>query len=813
MLGAAAEEPMVTDETPIQPAPTAADFLLGGGVRNVGDYVLENEIARGGMGVVYRARQRSLNRPVAVKMLLGGAFAGIQFLARFRREATSAARLRHPNIVPIFEIGEHEGHAYFSLELVEGGTLTTLLQEGPLPPRRAAELLVALADAVHYAHEQGILHRDLKPSNILLDADGRPRITDFGLASDTAEDISLTATGDVLGTPAYMAPEQATGDETTRGSDVYGLGALLYHTLTGRPPFQAGTNLEVMQQVIENEPTSPRLLNPAVPADLATVCLKCLDKAPLRRYHTALELKEDVGRFLQGEPILAKPISSSERAWKWAKRRPVQTALAGTIAVLTFTLLTGGYTASRLIEQALQSIRPILVRPFRNTERSVSVTPTSSPPDSGSLIASRNLNSNPPMRAPVPNQSPYPALPFATTPLVRTSPLPTVIAPTELPSMRGTNMYQQIVTTVPGANALFFTWPRPGASPPYIQPLPNASDRLSPIAIAHPNGRILFTYKVPTMRFHDLWLINPDGSGLTNLTQTPLINETDACVSPDGSQIAFVVTESKNPGADGIYAMNLDGTNRRQLVKSSAYVRDGIAKPVWTDWRSIGFHGQRTAIGKIPINQVTFKIDWLDTKRPFDFFIVNVDSGAVREYLDRKDGFVDDVSRDFSWFLALESGHQKLITHLSVSSSTSTIIRNFEVDYFLDANPQWSPDQGWIGWSRNLNRNGNSTNCSVGVAVARVDGLDFRLLTTSNEVCFFQSWSPDGNQILFLKLVEWGLRSENFNVESRGDLWLLNLASGTRTNVTTLNGFFPSGIRRLATFIPPPRVAKQNSSP
>ena len=348
MLGDFGESSSISAETPSQAAASTPDFLIGGAVRQIGDYLLEEEIARGGMGVVYRARQRSLNRLVAVKMLLGGAFAGIQFLARFRREATSAARLRHPNIVPIFEIGEHEGHAYFSMELVEGGTLSTLLHEGPLPPQRAAELLVALADAVHYAHEQGILHRDLKPANILLDADRRPRITDFGLASDTAANGGLTITGDVLATPAYMAPEQAKGKsaETTRGSDVYGLGALLYHTLTGRPPFQAARAAEVMCQVIENEPVSPRQINPVVPADLDIICLKCLEKDPLRRYATALELKEDVERFLRGEPILAKPITTLERAWKWAKRRPIQASLGSVVALLLLTLTIGGPLAA-----------------------------------------------------------------------------------------------------------------------------------------------------------------------------------------------------------------------------------------------------------------------------------------------------------------------------------------------------------------------------------------------------------------------------------------------------------------------------------
>ena len=331
------------DPPPSEPPTSTSDLVIVGPGFWVGDYFLEAEIARGGMGVVYRARQRSLNRLVAVKMLLGGAYADIQFLARFRQEAISSGRLSHPNIVPVFDIGEHEGHAYFSMELVEGGTLATLLLDGPLSPQSAAQLLVTLADAVHYAHEQGILHRDLKPSNILLDRNGRPRITDFGLASDTAAEGEITDPNQIKGTPAYMAREQAMGAETTTGTDVYGLGAVLYHTLTGWPPFPGANKMKVIHQVINEEPAAPRVLNPAVSIDLNTICLKCLEKEPGRRYLTAQELKEDLERFLHGEPIHARPADWIENGWKWAKRRPGMATLSAAVVLQLLTLLLGGY--------------------------------------------------------------------------------------------------------------------------------------------------------------------------------------------------------------------------------------------------------------------------------------------------------------------------------------------------------------------------------------------------------------------------------------------------------------------------------------
>ncbi|HMO65426.1 MAG TPA: serine/threonine-protein kinase, partial [Verrucomicrobiota bacterium] len=294
-----------------------------GPARRLGEYELIEEIARGGMGVVYRARQRGLGRDVAVKVILAGRFASREMALRFRAEAEAAAQLRHPHIVAIHQTGEHEGQPFFSMDYVPGGNLATLVRGGPLPPRRAVELVRAIAGAVHYAHERGILHRDLKPSNILLDEDGRPVITDFGLARRVEKDSFLTVTGQVLGSPNFMPPEQAGAKlKAGRHSDVYALGGILFYLLTGRPPFLAETVPETLQQVLQHEPVSPRLLNPAVPRDLETICLKCLEKVPGRRYASAQELEEELGRVLAGEPIQARAIGLAERAWRWCRRRP-----------------------------------------------------------------------------------------------------------------------------------------------------------------------------------------------------------------------------------------------------------------------------------------------------------------------------------------------------------------------------------------------------------------------------------------------------------------------------------------------------------
>ena len=241
-----------------------------------GDYELLEEIARGGMGVVYRARQQSLNRIIALKMMLAGQFAQPEFVQRFRAEAEAIAQLQHPNIVAIHEVGEREGQPYFSMDFVPGRTLADIVREGPLPAQRAATYLKAISAAVHYAHQQGILHRDLKPSNVLIDANDQPRITDFGLAKRLTGDSELTLTGQVLGSPNYLSPEQAAGRqaEVGRASDVYALGAMLYHLVTGRPPFQADALTTLLGQVMETEPVAPRLLNASIPRDLETICLK-----------------------------------------------------------------------------------------------------------------------------------------------------------------------------------------------------------------------------------------------------------------------------------------------------------------------------------------------------------------------------------------------------------------------------------------------------------------------------------------------------------------------------------------------------------
>jgi tetratricopeptide (TPR) repeat protein len=309
-------------------------------------YEVLQEVGRGGMGVVYQARHTALKRLVAIKMILVGPHAGAADLARFRAEAEAVARLKHPNIVEIHDIGEAAGRPYFSLEWVEGGSLEKKLAGTPLPPRDAAELLEALARAAHYAHERGIVHRDLKPANVLLTADGRPKITDFGLAKQLEGDAGKTQSGSVLGTPSYMAPEQAAGDVKTidARTDVYALGATLYELLTGRPPFKGTSLLDTLEQVRFAEPVPPSRLQMKVPRDLETVCLKCLRKEPPKRYESALALAEDLRRYLNHEPIRARPVGPFERGWRWCRRNP---ALAGLSAALLLILVGGlvGLTA------------------------------------------------------------------------------------------------------------------------------------------------------------------------------------------------------------------------------------------------------------------------------------------------------------------------------------------------------------------------------------------------------------------------------------------------------------------------------------
>ncbi|HWB06642.1 MAG TPA: serine/threonine-protein kinase [Verrucomicrobiales bacterium] len=323
----------------------------GAALRQFGDYLLEAEIARGGMGVVYRARQLALDRTVAVKVLRDTAFAGSGDVDRFKLEASAAAALRHPNIITIHEIGEHDDTHFFSMDHVAGSTLAHVLRDGPMPAKKAASLLLKIAGALHHAHSQGVLHRDLKPANVLLDAAGEPIVTDFGLAKHDAADMGLTLSGQVLGTPAYMAPEQAEGRsrQSDARTDVYGLGTLLYHMVTGRPPFAGDSHVAVMNQVLNDDPVSVRLLNPSISRDLGTICTKAMSKDMHRRYQTAQEMADDVQRFIDGKPVLARPLGSLGRAWRWARRhRVVAASLVIVVLALTAVAVISSVSAQRL---------------------------------------------------------------------------------------------------------------------------------------------------------------------------------------------------------------------------------------------------------------------------------------------------------------------------------------------------------------------------------------------------------------------------------------------------------------------------------
>lgn len=346
------------------------------------DYELIEELARGGMGVVYRARQISLNRPVAIKMILGGHLANATEMKRFRAEAETAAQLRHPNIVAIHEVGEHAGQPFFSMDLVEGQNLAQLVRNEPLPSRKAAAYLKTIAEAVQYAHSRGVLHRDLKPSNILIEANDQPRITDFGLAKrfstsvgtlstasqsesgkvgDAVERVpthELTQTGQVLGSPSFIPPEQAAGqkDQIGPASDVYSLGAILYHCLTARPPFMAETLTQTLRMVAEQEPASPHLLNASVPRDLETICLKCLEKQPKRRYATAQEVAQELGRFLEQKPIHARPASAVGKVHRWCLRnKPLAAAGTGILALLLVVAIGSPIAVFRINRERQQA--------------------------------------------------------------------------------------------------------------------------------------------------------------------------------------------------------------------------------------------------------------------------------------------------------------------------------------------------------------------------------------------------------------------------------------------------------------------------
>jgi len=365
----------VRDSGPVDHAPADQGNSTAGHCENgghlptmlgeLGDYQLLEEVGRGGQGVVFRARQKGLNRTVALKVISLGQWASKAHLKRFRLEAEAAARLEHPGIVPIHEVGERDGSCYFSMKFVEGGQLDEVVRQTPMSIRQAAELMAKVARVVHYAHEHGILHRDIKPGNILLDAKGEPHLTDFGLARLVETESTMTRTLDVLGTPSYMAPEQAVGNNAAISSatDVYGLGAVLYQLLTGQPPFAGGATYETIKLLLDTEPRQPRLLNPKIDRDLSTVCLKCLEKDPKSRYSSALALAEDLERWLKHEPIQARHTGVFARGKKWVRRNPTSTLL---VASLVGLAAAAGWIAwkSELIHHPVTT--GIAVLPFEN---------------------------------------------------------------------------------------------------------------------------------------------------------------------------------------------------------------------------------------------------------------------------------------------------------------------------------------------------------------------------------------------------------------------------------------------------------------
>jgi len=339
-------------------------------VSELHNYDILAELGRGGMGVVYKARHKHLNRLVALKMILSGPHAGAETLGRFRREAEAIAQLQHPNLVQIYDVGEQEGRPFFSLEFMEGGNLDERIAGRPQPAMQAAQIVETLARAMHAVHQRGIIHRDLKPANVLLTADGTVKIGDFGLAKKLGEGGS-TVTGDIVGTPSYMAPEQAAGKIKDVGAqtDVYALGAILYALLTGRPPFTAETAWDVVAQVIAHEPVPPRRLQPTVPGDLETICLKCLQKDARRRYASAVELAEDLHRFQTNEPIKARPASALTRLVKWARRHPARATLLGVSALAIFAFIAIGVVYNARLQSALDDAQAKGEDSFRRTVR------------------------------------------------------------------------------------------------------------------------------------------------------------------------------------------------------------------------------------------------------------------------------------------------------------------------------------------------------------------------------------------------------------------------------------------------------------
>jgi hypothetical protein len=346
-----ADAPPATTGTP--PAGPAA--LVG----PVGDYEVLSEIARGGMGVVFRARQVSLNREVALKMIIAGGLASAGEVERFRVEAEAAAALDHPNVLPIYDVGEHDGRPYFSMKLVTGGSLAGRLTESPRPPvRELVGLLAKVCRAVDFAHRRGVLHRDLKPGNVLLDADGTPFVTDFGLAKKAGgEDSGLTRTGVVVGTPSYMPPELARGEKgITTAADTYALGAILYEILTGRPPFRGESVVDTLLQVTTRDATHPRAIDPTADRDLSLVAMTCLAKDPAARYGSAAALADDLDRWLAGEPLSVRPLSAAAQAWRWLRRN------AAAAVGVTLLGVTAGVVAT-LAAFAFESGKSILLPP------------------------------------------------------------------------------------------------------------------------------------------------------------------------------------------------------------------------------------------------------------------------------------------------------------------------------------------------------------------------------------------------------------------------------------------------------------------
>lgn len=361
MGGATTDFTDVADRAKPRPAANAGQPRT----EKVGNYDILAELGRGGMGVVYKAQDRRLGRVVALKVILSGGHAGTTERQRFQVEVEAAARLQHPNIAQVYEVGEENGQPYMAMEFCPGGTLEARVSDKPQPPREVAQIVATLADALHHAHEAGIVHRDIKPANVLLSAEGTPKVVDFGLAKRMDGTDGFTQTGAIMGSLGYMAPEQAAGRtrEATRATDVYSLGALLYKLLTGRPPFHGPSDLETINSIVARDPVSIRSLQPRVPLDLVTICHKSLEKNPARRYATGAALAEDLRRYLSDQPIQARPLGPAERALRWSRRNPgVSLLLVAGVTILLLVaacLAWSAYRSYRLIAEVNEVQRPL----------------------------------------------------------------------------------------------------------------------------------------------------------------------------------------------------------------------------------------------------------------------------------------------------------------------------------------------------------------------------------------------------------------------------------------------------------------------